>query len=233
MCIVRFEQLILTCALVLWIHALLLALKTKYRRYDRTRLGVYGRPGLAHPVISHRTASAPPRRVGYTPLNFPIRPPNAIPMLRPEFFQSDFWHQFHAQSKPGPILSHIVQPTCTATLCLGPLLEPKVFLSRLEKSLDGIGDSLGVPGRLVAMCLVAWAASFGHNEEGRSDQPSDPKDWVPSAKSRTNNMVKEVLYLIDSYGIIRKPTWDGVVALLTILPLTKGNVTPGRGSGPH
>jgi len=142
-------------------------------------------------------------------------------MLRPGFFQSNFWHQFHAQSKPEAILLCCAKPTCTAPLCLGPLLEPKVFLSRLEEPLNGAaGDSLDVPGRLVAMCLVAWAAIFGHNEQGGSDS----EVWEPSTKSRTNGMVKELLYLIDSYGIIRKPTWDGLVVLLTILPLTKGNV---------
>ena len=108
-------------------------------------------------------------------------------------------------------------------LCSGPLLEPNVFLSRLEESLNGTIDSLDVPGRLVAMSLVVWAASFGHDEEGKLDQSFDREGWRLSAKSRTNNMVKELLYLIDSYGIIRKPTWDGLVALLIILPLTKGD----------
>lgn len=150
-------------------------------------------------------------------------------MLRPEFFRSDFWRQFHAQSKSYVVLFHDVKPICTAPLCLGPLLEPKVFLSRLEESQNGITDSLGVPGRLVAMCLVVWSASFGHNEEGKLSQFSEPKDWRLSVKSRTNNMVKELLYLIDSYGIIRKPTWDGLVTLLIILPLTKGNATSAQG----
>ena len=75
------------------------------------------------------------------------------------------------------------------------------------------------------MCLVVWASSFGHDEEGKLVESSDLKDWRLSVKSRTNNMVKELLYLIDSYGIIRKPTWDGLVVLLTILPLTKGDAT--------
>jgi len=120
-------------------------------------------------------------------------------------------------------------PAPTTHLPLGPLLEPKLFLSRLEESLNGVTDSLDIPGRLVAMCLVVWAASFGHDEEGKMVQSSDPKDWRLSAKLRTNNMVKELLYLIDSYGIVRKPTWDGLVTLLTILPLTKGDVTSVQG----
>ena len=75
------------------------------------------------------------------------------------------------------------------------------------------------------MSLVVWAASFGHDEEGNADQSFGQDGWRLAAKSRTNNMVKELLYLIDSYGIIRKPTWDGLVVLLIVLPLTKGNST--------
>ena len=180
-------------------------------------------PSDVHLTIFHRTTSTPPRRMDYTPLTLPIRPPSTIPMLRPIFFQSDFWHQLHAQSEFGIVLLHDAKQTFMTPLCLGPLLEPSVFLLRLEESLNGTTDSLDVPGRLAAMCFVAWAASFGHDEEGKLDQSSDPKDWRLSAKSRTNNMVKELLYLIDSYGIIRKPTWDGLVVLLTILPLTKGD----------
>ena len=128
---------------------------------------------------------------------------------------------------------HGVKLTRTTRLCPVPLLEPTLFLSRLEESLNGTTDSLKVPGRLVAMCLVVWAVSFGHNEDGRMDQSLDPKSWRLPVKSLTNNMVKELLYLIDSYGIIRKPTWDGVVVLLTILPLTKGNVAPTQGFLPR
>jgi len=146
-------------------------------------------------------------------------------MLRPNFFQSYFWRQFHAQSKFGNVFFRDVKQTPTTPLYLGPLLEPGVFLSRLEESLNGATDSLDVPGRLAAMCLVVWAASFGHDEEGKLVQSSDPKDWRLPVKSRTNNMVKELLYLIDSYGIVRKPTWDGLVVLLIILPLTKGDAT--------
>lgn len=144
-------------------------------------------------------------------------------MLRPKFFQSDFWHQFHPQRRSTIAPLRGVELMRMTLLCSGPLLEPNVFLSRLEESLSGATDSLGVPGRLVAMSLVVWAASFGHDEEGKLDQSFDRKGWRLSAKSRTNNMVKELLYLIDSYGIIRKPTWDGLVVLLITLPLTEGD----------
>jgi hypothetical protein len=186
-------------------------------------------PCDAHLTTFHRTTNTSPRRIDYTPLTLPVRPPSTIPMLQPIFFQSDFWHKFHAQSKFGTVLFRDVKQIFTIPLCSGPLLEPTVFLSRLQESLNGTTDSLDVPGRLAAMCLVVWAASFGHDEEGKLDQSSNSKDWRLPAKSRTNNMVKELLYLIDSYGIIRKPTWDGLVVLLTILPLTKGNLTSVHG----
>ena len=125
------------------------------KRHNRTQPDAHVRPGLARPNIFHRTSSAPPRRTDYTPLTLPIGPPSAIPMLRPEFFQSDFWHKFHTQSKLGTTPFHGVRPTYMTPFCPVPLLGPRIFLSRLEGSLSGIGDSLGVPGRLVAMCLVA------------------------------------------------------------------------------
>ena len=93
------------------------------------------------------------------------------------------------------------------------------------------------------MALVVWASSFGIDENG---QPLDPLedhiyqyqehkvdihdqfDTDASAKlrterrTRTNEMVKEMLYLIDVHGILRKPSWDGVRILLMILPLAQG-----------
>lgn len=101
-------HVILTCALVS--GTLLVTLKIDCRRHNRTRPDVHVRPGRTHP---DRTAGAPPRRAGYTPLTLPIRPPSVIPMLRPEFFQSNFWHQFHAQRKSGTTLSYDKPPTCT------------------------------------------------------------------------------------------------------------------------
>ena len=230
-CSPDFEQpQILIQTLILGTHDPLLELKPNHRRYNRARPDVNIIPDFANLNVFYRTAGAPPRKADYTPLMLPIRPPSTIPMLRPEFFQSNFWDQFHAQSKSRIILSfHDVKLTRKTPLRPVPLLEPKVFLSRLEESLNGITDSLDVPGRLVAMCLVVWAVSFGHNEEGRMDQSFYPDGWRLSVKSLTNNMVKELLYLIDSYGITRKPTWDGVVVLLTILPLTKGNATSKQG----
>ena len=93
------------------------------------------------------------------------------------------------------------------------------------------------------MSLVVWASSFGVDENGQSMDPledhiyqyqehkvdiHDQFDTDASAKLRnerrmkTNEMVKEMLYLIDIHGILRKPSWDGVRILLMILPLAQG-----------
>ena len=93
------------------------------------------------------------------------------------------------------------------------------------------------------MSLVVWASSFGVDENGQSmglleDQIyqyqerkvdiHDHFDTDASAKfrterrTRTNEMVKEMLWLIDVHGILRKPSWDGVRILLMILPLAQG-----------
>ena len=93
------------------------------------------------------------------------------------------------------------------------------------------------------MSLVVWASSFGVDENGQSLDPledhiyqyqehkvdiHDQFDTDASAKlrterrTRTNEMVKEMLYLIDVHGILRKPSWDGVRILLMILPLAQG-----------
>ena len=41
-------------------------------------------------------------------------------------------------------------------------------------------------------------------------------------KQKTDSMVREILELIDSHGMLRKPSWDGVRALLLLLPLLEG-----------
>lgn len=41
-------------------------------------------------------------------------------------------------------------------------------------------------------------------------------------RERVNVMVNEVLHFVDVYGIMRRPTWDGVKVLLLAWPLTEG-----------
>ena len=125
----------------------------------------------------------------------------------------------------------------------GPVIEHHEFVARFIASQNGKSDSLGITGRLLAMSLVVWASSFGVDENGQSMDPledhiyqyqehkvdiHDQFDTDASAKLRgerrakTNEMVREMLYLIDVHGILRKPSWDGVRVLLMILPLAQG-----------
>ena len=76
-------------------------------------------------------------------------------------------------------------------------------------------------GQLIALILVVWAASFGVNEYG-VEELYDNQGSSRRRRDRINEMVQEVLFLIDIHGILRKPSWDGVRALLLILPLTQG-----------
>lgn len=133
-------------------------------------------------------------------------------------------------------------------LLLGPILDPAEFPSRFYAHNKGT-QSLGHEGGLIAMLLVVWAASFGLDERGlpfdnhlNADTPplthmkseGDAldnhkfKDGFQDMKWRekrdkTDSMLREVLELIDFHGVMRRPTLDGVRALLLILPLLEGS----------
>lgn len=112
--------LVLMEALVSGTPFLLLALRPGHREPDchgtRPDTSLHVKSSLALLNLPRRTTGEPPRRADYTPLTLPIRPPSTIPMLRPEFFQSDFWHHFHAQSKfgitPSPRCETSVPDSC-------------------------------------------------------------------------------------------------------------------------
>lgn len=98
------------------------------------------------------------------------------------------------------------------------------------------------------MILVVWAASFGLDERGLPPDNhsgtdslvfSNAEDEGNSAdlgeltddfqdlkwrekKDKTDAMLREVLELIDFHGVLRRPTLDGIRALLLILPLLEG-----------
>ena len=79
----------------------------------------------------------------------------------------------------------------------------------------------------LALALVVWAASYGLNEAGEEIIELVDED-LQQRKERVNEMLLELLYLIDIHGILRKPTWDGVRALLLTMPLTEGVSPPPR-----
>lgn len=72
------------------------------------------------------------------------------------------------------------------------------------------------------MLLVVWAASFGVDEYGIDSTQQGDRLNLRERKQNTNEMVSELLVLFDIHGVMRKPTWDGVRALLLLLPLTEG-----------
>lgn len=103
----------------------------------------------------------------------------------------------------------------------GPIIEPNEFKARYTAFFQGDGEALGIPGQLIAMLFVTWAASYGVDECGR-EEPHDDAQGVRRRKRKTNEMVQELLHLIDIHGLPRKPSWDGVRVLLLIMPLTEG-----------
>ena len=89
------------------------------------------------------------------------------------------------------------------------------------ESNNGNPDALGNTGQLICLILAAWATSFGINEFGEPDDNMG-HHVIRRRKERTNAMLRELLQLIDVHGLLRKPSWDGVRALLLIMPLTEG-----------
>ena len=153
----------------------------------------------------------------------PALTPNLIPRLRPEFFSSPFYSRFHVQcvcfyliSRVLPVSSiiYFVHPT-------DPIIDPSEFCSRFFEFAKGNCNALDISGQLIAMILAVWATSFGVNEYGIEEVDNSPHA-IRSRQERTNEMVREVLQLIDMHGVVRKPTWDGVRALLLLSPLTQG-----------
>ncbi|OBZ75949.1 hypothetical protein A0H81_04443 [Grifola frondosa] len=134
-----------------------------------------------------------------------VTPPRSvIPQLKPEFFRSPFFRRFHVQR---------------------PIIEPAEFCARFNEFAEGNTEYLDVPGQLVALALVVWAASYGVNEYGVEDTHEGPAD-IRKRKELVNQMLDEFLYLIDIHGILRKPSWDGVRVLLLIMPLTQDAQSP-------
>jgi hypothetical protein len=119
----------------------------------------------------------------------------------------------------------------------GPILDPTEFSRRCREAIQGNPGSLGRVGKLISKILVAWAASYGVDESGRELVASsrilqEPLVALPDLgdvkqrRIRCNAMTKELLTLVDRYGVLRTASWDGVRALLLLVPLTEGEVFP-------
>ena len=115
--------------------------------------------------------------------------------------------------------------------CLvGPILDAVEFPARYLAHCKG-GKLLGNEGQLISMMLVVWAVSFGLNErgivEGEDESSVLAESQGPGAKrrqrkTRTETLLYEIMEHIDFYGVLRRPTLDGVRVLLLLLPLLEG-----------
>ncbi|KAA1474871.1 hypothetical protein DENSPDRAFT_782374, partial [Dentipellis sp. KUC8613] len=130
--------------------------------------------------------------------NMPSVTPDAIPKLRPEFFSSDFFRRLHIQH---------------------PIVDPSEFGARFFEFTKGNCNALPIAGQILAMVFVAWAVSFGVSEYGIEEPHSGCAD-LPARRARTNDIVRQILQLIDLHSILRRPSWDGVRALMLLIPLT-------------
>ncbi|KAI6036830.1 hypothetical protein BKA83DRAFT_4167938 [Pisolithus microcarpus] len=165
------------------------------------------------------TPTPSPTQHASTPTAAPSTPNQSIiPQLKIEFLSSTFFRRFCAQR---------------------PVIEPTEFTARYFEHVKG-STLLSVEGQMLAMLLVTWATSFGINEYGVEMEMSDLTPTSPTSPKftpdsdgelsepkrvwalRTEAMTREIIALVDTHGILRRPSWDGVRVMLLLLPLTKG-----------
>ncbi|KAJ3565842.1 hypothetical protein NP233_g7386 [Leucocoprinus birnbaumii] len=123
------------------------------------------------------------------------RLPSIIPSLRPEFFASSFWLWFCIQR---------------------PVLDPMVYPSRFYAHTKGT-QSLG--HEVQKNHPLSTLKEENDNTKGRKHKDSSQLAKWRERKDKTSAMLREILELIDFHGVMRRPTLDGVQALLLILPL--------------
>ncbi|KAI6019678.1 hypothetical protein F5J12DRAFT_904105 [Pisolithus orientalis] len=170
-------------------------------------------------VYGKVTDAPSPTQHASTPTSAPSNlQQSVIPQLKIEFLSSTFFRRFCAQR---------------------PVIEPTEFTTRYFEHLKG-STPLSIEGQMLAMLLVTWATSFGINEYGAEMEISDLTPTSPTSPKftpdsdgelsdpkrvwalRTEAMTREILALVDTHGILRRPSWDGVRVMLLLLPLTKG-----------
>ncbi|KAG6917794.1 hypothetical protein DXG01_001066 [Tephrocybe rancida] len=158
------------------------------------------------------------------------RLPSIIPQLSPEFFVSAFWTWFAVQR---PVLDPVefsaryiahskgIQPLGHE----GGLLAMILVIWAASFGLDerGIPEDDDARDCSDQETPTAITHSTG-SKRGSSNQDSKGKDPMTERsrkdkKENTEAMLREVLELIDFHGVMRRPSWDGVRALLLIMPL--------------
>lgn len=147
-----------------------------------------------------------------------------LPELSKAFFESAFFRRFQIQR---------------------PIIDPTEFVNRYLSFSPPYAAALGPEGAILCHVLYAWAVSYGVDEHGRLDVPEGgdaPDEHVDLSKHSAGELKREqdrqrrkdtmrgvleyILRRIDECGVMRKPSWDGVRALLMILPLTEGKLRP-------
>ncbi|WWC70299.1 uncharacterized protein I206_104249 [Kwoniella pini CBS 10737] len=147
-----------------------------------------------------------------------------MPDLKREFFDSAFFMRFQVQR---------------------PLLDPHNFIGRYLGSPHPTAAAMGPEGACLCHVLYAWAVSYGVDEYGQLDVPEGggpslqdisllgPGDLElkrethrQTRREKMRSAIEVILREIDEFGIMRKPTWDGVRVLLLVLPLTDGIASP-------
>lgn len=149
------------------------------------------------------------------------------------------FHNSTLNSSPLPFSPALSYSVCAINIgyfktgiycfCADSLLDPGEFASRYFAHVKG-NAQLAMEGQLLAAVLSVWAASFGVDESGvgstfGQNYPSDCAEGR-SRRESTNKQVEELLRLVDLYGVLRKPTWDGVRVLMLVWPLTQEVQTP-------
>ena len=86
-------------------------------------------------------------------------------------------------------------------------MDPHEFTSRFFEAQKGGAEALSSNGQLLCMVIATWAASFGVNEQGEPEHATGPH-VVRARRERTNMMVRELLQLIDLYGLLRRPSCE-------------------------
>ncbi|KAG8864195.1 hypothetical protein FRB96_006016 [Tulasnella sp. 330] len=115
------------------------------------------------------------------------------------FFTSDFFRWLHIQF---------------------PLFDAQEFPARLGAVPSSSKPEPGL--ELLEQTLMAWATSFGLDENGRAviNVDVDERVLVKDREESSNALVQRCLEMVDRMGVLRKMTWDGVRAVLLLLPLT-------------
>ncbi|BEI87789.1 uncharacterized protein CcaverHIS019_0105070 [Cutaneotrichosporon cavernicola] len=147
-----------------------------------------------------------------------------IPELTREFFDSQFFRRFILQR---------------------PIVDSLDFVTVYLSKPIPCAAAMGSVGAVLCHCLYAWGLSYGVDERGQLDvaeaggETVGPLNLLSASESEArrerdrqrrkekfNGVVRTILREIDEYGILRRPSWDGIRAVLLILPLTEGISTP-------